>query len=495
MKFKFCNKKTTKLIELLIAKIQNSEINDSINFAYYLGEILFHNQIPFFDISDIEEKLIEETYLYIKNSSTFNVENNGFLFVVTEPYITGGHTRLMENLSLMIDGDKELIVTKAMNIEVKNRLNNFFPKIIECYREKKENSITFISKLINKIIKYNSIVLNIHPEDIYTIIACGIAKKIKKDLKIYFVNHADHSFTYGVTVADFWFEISLYGSSIDNLKNIKGKRTFLGIPINKSDESFLQKSSYSSLSYATNFITAGSAIKYKPFQNHSILPFISDLLKFNRDFSVNVIGVDLIKNYWWWLLKLKFFNRLKLYKSLPYEKYIEVTKKADCYIDSHPMPGGTAFVEQFLNGIPCIGLKSFFFGYTPLEKLKKNTIEEMIEMLQNPPSDEKIRDIQKLIFEVHGFSQVKNRFRNTIEECSTFENPMLSYIENQELIFFANQNINMSINFFKFLLKYDKILCVKILFIVNPLVLTKFLLKALIINLKLSKIENRKIFK
>ena len=96
-------------------------------------------------MSDIEEELIEKTYPHIENSFTFNDENNGFLFVVTEPYITGGHTRLMENLSLMIDEYKELIVTKSINIEVKNRLNNFFPKITECYKSKNESAINHIS--------------------------------------------------------------------------------------------------------------------------------------------------------------------------------------------------------------------------------------------------------------------------------------------------------------------------------------------------------------
>ena len=131
MEFKYCNEKTIKVIKLLLDKIEKSEINDSIDFSYYLGEILFYNQIPLFDISDVEERIIEKAHYYI-DSYDFNIENNGFLFVVTEPHITGGHTRLMENLSLMID-DKDLIVTKSMNTEVKSRLNNFFPQIIEYF--------------------------------------------------------------------------------------------------------------------------------------------------------------------------------------------------------------------------------------------------------------------------------------------------------------------------------------------------------------------------
>ena len=489
MNLKYCNYKSINLINLFMNKINNSEISESIDFSYYFGETLLINQIPLFDISNLEEKLIEKTYSNINNISSFNIENKELLFVITEPYITGGHTRLMENLALMLDENKELIVTKGMKAEVKNRLNNFFPKIIECYRDISEDSVSYINKLINNFIKYDSIILNIHPQDIYSVIACGIAKKIKKNLKIYFVNHADHAFTYGITVADFWFEISLLGSKIDDLRNMKANRTFLGIPINKPDSDFFKNVNYTSLLHSTNFMTAASSIKYKPFNNQSIFPLINKLLTSNKNLSVSVIGVDIMRNYWWWFIKLRFFNKLKLYKSLPYEKYMEITKKADCYIDSHPMPGGTAFVEQFLNGIPCIGLKSNFFGYTPLEKIKKNSVEEIIYQLKNSPLEEEIKSIQELIFEVHGFSQVRNRFRNTLKNFIVSNNPMVDNIENKDLTFFTNKNINISVGFFKFLLKNDKLLCIRVLFIVSPMIFIKYLVKHFMVNLKLIKIK------
>lgn len=467
MNLKYCNQKSINLINLFMNIIKNCQINDSIDFYYYFGETLFNNQIPLFDISDLEEKLIEKTFSYINPSSNFYIEHKSFLFVITEPYSTGGHTRLMENLALMIDESKELIVTKSMKVEVKKRLNSFFPKIIECYRDINEDSVSYINKLINYFIKYDFIILTIHPEDIYSVIACGIAKRIKKSIKVYFVNHADHSFTYGTSVADFWFEISLYGKIIDDLKNIKGKRSFLGIPINKPDEFFSKDINYLSLSNAINFMTAASSIKYKPSNGNSIFPLLISLLKFNGNLSVSVIGVNLFRNYWWWFCKLRFFNRLKLYKSLPYEDYIKITEKADCYIDSYPLPGGTAFVEQFLNGIPCIGLKSSFSGYTPLEKVKKNTVLEVIEMIKNPPKKDEIEKIQNQIFEIHGFSQVKNRFISTIEKGSLFNNTMTSSIENQELIFHSSKNINLSVSFLTFLYKYNKFVYIKILFMLT----------------------------
>ena len=101
-------------------KIQNSDINESIDFSYYFGETLLNNQIPIFDVSNLEEKLIEKTYSNINNISSFNIENKGFLFVITEPYITGGHTRLMENLALMLHENKELIENIATTIKIAN---------------------------------------------------------------------------------------------------------------------------------------------------------------------------------------------------------------------------------------------------------------------------------------------------------------------------------------------------------------------------------------
>ncbi|HFG1963071.1 TPA: hypothetical protein ACGF38_003714, partial [Vibrio cholerae] len=159
---------------------------------------------------------------------------------------------------------------------------------------------------------------------------------------------------------------------------------------------------------------------------------VNKILESNTSVSVHVIGASLITNYWWWWSKFKFFNKLKINKSLPYNDYIEITKNADLYIDSHPMPGGTAFVEQFIQGNPCVGLKSGFFGYTPLEIIKKDNVEQVFDLLLNPPAMDEINKIQKLNFEVHGFSQVKKRFRDVIYNGEVHSNPMSDFIASNE---------------------------------------------------------------
>ena len=294
--------------------------------------------------------------------------------------------------------------------------------------------------------------LSIHPDDIYTVLACGIVKSINENVKIFFINHADHVPSYGATVADIWYQISLYGSEIDKKRNIKGMVTFLGIPINKSDEYFFKKINYPKADENNIFLTAASSNKYKPCSKESIFQLLIKIVNTYKNSTVFVIGPSLLKNHWWWTLFLRYHNEIKFHKSLPYEDYLNFTKRADFYIDSHPAPGGTAFVEQFLQGVPCIGLKTGFYGYTPLELIKSNSIDEAIDMLNNPPSELKIKKLQKYIFEVHGFSNVKLRFISSVYGGMKSFNPMVKYSDN----IVTNKKTNLSLGFLSLSIKLIK---------------------------------------
>ncbi|ENM3953016.1 hypothetical protein Q6940_002072 [Vibrio cholerae] len=440
----------------LIDLVEELDLESSLDLAAVIGGFLFYNEAPVFDLSRVEsyltEKCLEEIDFKVNSLSS----KSNALFVVTEPYMTGGHTRLMENLGLMLDTKSDLLITRSSCNSVKQRLEKIFNEIIEIYRNSTKNNSNHIIELANEISKYENVILNIHPDDIFTVIACAVAKSFNKNIKVFFVNHADHVFSYGATVADFWFEISLYGRSLDKLRNLKGNKSFIGIPINKPEADFFRNIKYPTLDKIFNCTTAGSDNKYKPSNGHSIIPLVNKILESNTSVTVHVIGASLITNYWWWWSKIKFFNKLEIDKSLPYLDYIEVTKNADLYIDSHPMPGGTAFVEQFIQGNPCVGLKSGFFGYTPLEIIKKDNVEQVFDLLLNPPAMDEINKIQKLNFEVHGFSQVKKRFRDVIYNGEVHSNPMSDFIASNEQRCFNYKKLIVSKDLFKLIYKHDK---------------------------------------
>lgn len=147
------------------------------------------------------------------------------LFVVSEPFMTGGHTRLMERLAEGLLDKPNLLVTRSARPDILQRLGNYFNAIViinadEAIKRK-------VVAIAQQIVAYQQVVLNIHPDDIVTVIACGLAKKIfTRHQILFFVNHADHVFNYGASIADYWFQISAYGAKIDRLRGLKGQVTF-----------------------------------------------------------------------------------------------------------------------------------------------------------------------------------------------------------------------------------------------------------------------------
>ena len=419
-----------QLLEVYKARVYSGSLSDSIDAASLYSKILFKYQIPIYNLCDIEVSLLSRlSAIFEKTEGVLDKDKTKkVLFVVSEAYLVGGHTRLMENLSLMLPDNNDLLITRDCAVAVRSRLSEYFPSIIECVRHPGENSVGHIIKITENIKYYDKVILNVHPDDIFSILACGIVKKLNREVKIFFINHADHVASYGATVADFWYEISLYGRVLDNKRGIRGVPSFLGIPINKSDEMFFKPVNYPSLKKVRNFVTGASSAKYEPCNRASIFPLLRKILSMDDRFIITVVGPKLFKNYWWWKIWLQK-RRLLIFKSLPYDQYMKATEDADYYIDSYPVPGGTAFVEQFLQGIPCIGLKTGFYGYTPLEIIKSNDTEHVLNLLMHPPSSSELFDLQEKIFNVHSFSVVKRRFLSSINEGLVSKNPMLDYSE------------------------------------------------------------------
>ncbi|HAT4022920.1 TPA: glycosyl transferase, partial [Citrobacter freundii] len=145
-------------------------------------------------------------------------------------------------------------------------METFFNKITGIYVSK-NNYLMHVYRLVEKIQHYNKVVLNIHPDDISAVISCGIAKKNNPKLKVFFVNHADHTFSFGQTIADLWFELSEFGRRIDVLRNLKTEKSFLGIPLDIAIIDNEKHFQTSGISNGDLLVTAAAGFKYKPIRN------------------------------------------------------------------------------------------------------------------------------------------------------------------------------------------------------------------------------------
>lgn len=361
-----------------------------------------------YDDPEIENYLIKRLIKEKKiKSTTEHKIKKEVLHIITEGYSNGGHTLLMENLAEMHDKKPDLLITKKIQTHAEERIQDKFKNI------DKLTGRSIIDKINNAVMiisRYEKIVLHIHANDIITVIACGIIKR-ERAISVYFVNHADHAFTLGSSISDVYFLLSTYGQRMNAKKNILGEFSFLGIPIKKKKYASLNNTNIDK-SLDISFFSAGSGFKYTPYRGDDIRPLINNILMEWPYSTFTIIGANPILHYWWWPIKLKFRSRLKILKALDYVEYNKVLSSADFYIDSHPFPGGTAFAEQMLAGRRCVGLTTKIQGYSPAEKTKKKTTNDVIESISN-------YDGNKLIDEIiffNGFENVKNRYIDIIEK-------------------------------------------------------------------------------
>lgn len=405
------NPKIEEFINDYKTYIYQLPLNKALEQAEQLGLLLRANEVGIYSLNDIEKFFIDKIFtdIPISHDAKDKKIHDKIIFIATELYHTGGHTRLMERLATFLDSKPDLLITKIPLESIIQREDAFFSTIHHgC--DDYFSALEKISFFLKVILQYNIIIINIHPEDIYAVVACGLAKKINKNMRVHFVNHADHTFSYGSSISDVWYEISAYGVAVDSMRELKAKKCFLGIPIDTSKP--IVESSYR-FQNGDLILSAASAGKYKPCNQESIIPLVGALLDKYDKSTFQIIGVNIFTNYWWWAVKLKYWARLKLSQSLPYEEYIKATSDAKLYVDSHPFPGGTAFAEQFLQGRICVGIKSTYSGYTPLEIFKKQSIDEVLIDI-DLANNRSIIEVRKKIEEKHGFISVKARFLDAI---------------------------------------------------------------------------------
>lgn len=411
--------------------IFKTSISNSLKLSQALIKDINNSDYYKVNITDIELALIDKVSSSMKdNLHKECLVTKDILFVISEGYATGGHTRLMEHLSRMLSVSCPLLITRPTDSAVVGKFTQYFSTIINCFNNGDE--LTYIQQIACNMQAYKKVILNTHPDDIHTVIACALAKKLNSSLQIYFVNHADHLASYGVTVTDVWFEISLYGQQLDKDRglSLNTKTSFLGIPINREEKEFFQPISYNYNSQGFSFLTAATAYKYDTINGDSIEPLARRILSLNNYNQMTFVGLKIDINPIFLSLKEEYPERLHFFSSLPHHDYLFLTQSADFYIDSYPLPGGTAFVEQFISGKPCIGLHTSFYGYTPLEMIKRTTVDEVVELLiQNTPTENFIKDLQLKVYEVHGLKKVGNRFLGTLYNDVCYDNPMASYIQ------------------------------------------------------------------
>jgi len=387
------------------------EIEESLAWGKLYGRLLSQNFSYLYRDGDFEKALIKR---YLSNNEIIRRETKPReLHVISEAYGAGGHTRLMERLVSFREEVSDVVVVRATGDA---------RSLLKCSARVKilssEQGFN-LDELVEIVSSYETVFMHIHPDDLLSAVAIGISKEISSNFVV-FVNHADHVFSFGFEHADVVAEVSHFGYGIDN-EFRQTVSTYLGIPLNiksiKKVPGFLASSKL-------KIFSAGSRLKYKPAAIAG--SFQKILFKILTDIDtaeVTVVGPSIFQDWWWWNLKLRYPDRVKIIQSLPHAEYVNELNSANLYLDSFPMTGGTALPEARSKNIPVAGMASGSSGYTPLDVLKYKSIDDLVHDLigmangtstsiENKNNDP---DIIRSLLYWHAFESVADRLNSLVK--------------------------------------------------------------------------------
>ncbi|MDF0729867.1 hypothetical protein P0Y43_03875 [Pseudomonas entomophila] len=378
-------------------------LDKAIKYAKFLGELLWKNAFGVYQLIDLEQALLERFERMSLPERGSQLCRYGH--VLTKAYDTGGHTRLVERLvgSVALEDSAVIVLTSVSGLAAQ-RLR----KARHGVRRVKRHSAgrARVIALLEEFLRYETLVLYIHPHDIEAALAAGLAKK-HAGVRVLLFNHADHVFTFGLSVADRVLEISHFGWQLRGMRKTIDRSLFVGIPLD------LPGNRDKSCIYDGPVVAAGTAYKFRPALDWSFPAFAQALCRRVKR-NVHIVGPRIMVDWWWWRSQFALGRRLTLHRRLGHADYLAFISGASAYVDSFPFVGGTAFAEVMGKGISCFGVLTGTHGYSPADLLKSTSIEKLLDALtyyiqsgSREALDED--DIYRQMLAVHAVERVAER--------------------------------------------------------------------------------------
>lgn len=357
--------------------LSEDRIEKKLYLAKVYGRFCVENRTGKFSDYELEEELIKISPVTVCKSQK---ENGRVLHIATEVYLSGGHTRLIDNWIKFEEKNQDLILLEQVEkipIWLKETLEKSKGHIF--ISDLKENLLTKAQKLYNLAQGYSKIILHIHPNDIIPILAFGKDKELIK--KIYFMNHADHVFWYGITISSCILDLSSEGQKLTlekrGVKNSKILPIPLDITFTEKNVEKKRKEKYM-LSMASPY---KFEIERKGYNFFYFLNRLEPILEKNNIYYF-LIGPSKETKIW-----KKIYERSN-YRIIPLgilqkEEVKKIWRKIDLYIDSFPFNSYTCVLEAIANRVNSFSLKTPIVDLDILREIKVNSIDELLKKIDN----------------------------------------------------------------------------------------------------------------
>jgi hypothetical protein len=360
------------------------------------------------EIEDLVELKVTQSSEFILPS--MSQTNTDTVLIASKLASFGGHSRVVLNwlTAFKKEGSHKLLISQIISQAVRLRLDNENISFHLCTNQ----GIDLVNEIMAYCAHAKRVVLHIDPDDIVAATAARIMARSGK--QVIFYNHADHRFSFGTLSANLVCEVSDYGIELNRRARRLQDSCYLGIPIvfhrhENRDAAALQNRA------AKTVLSGGDSYKYAP-GTVFFGSFIDDLLEQRSDVSILLVGPT--GNEPWWLgVRERWHDRVRFIDHISHHEYLDIVQRADVYVDSFPITGGTAFPEALLNGKPVAGLHGPFEGYSPADELRAKDVHTLTRQVINlldldPQSLHRVEAIREKAAAIHSIANFRERVRN-----------------------------------------------------------------------------------
>jgi len=319
------------------------------------------------------------------------VQTNSYLHVMTSSYSIGGHTPLANQwIKQSNENEKHSLVLLNQIVDIPSwLLKSISEKNGDVFQfDYQQDDLTRAMLLRDIAIEYDYIILHVDMHDIIPALAFSHTEFSRP---IVFVNHADHTFSLGLSYSDIISDLSVDGANFTQTKRGKVNSSIVTIPI-KIDSHPLKTrvEALSELNLTLEkdqkvLLSMASAYKFHFFENYPFIDMALTLLESNPNLLIFVIGPDKQQDKKWQEAYQKSNGKLNAIGYKEHDEVLLYKSITDIYIDSFPFISYTSFLEFAAKGIPSLSLKTELNALDILKDTPNfcNDTHQLISVIQN----------------------------------------------------------------------------------------------------------------
>jgi hypothetical protein len=276
------------------------------------------------------------------------------LHVLTQALGIGGHTRLIWR---WIDSDHgtehHVVLTQQDRLNAEQLRRAAVATGGQLHRLPKADLLHRAAALREMGRQFETIICHTHPNDVIPLLAWG---GVDDHPSIAHLNHADHVFWLGLSIADAVINLRQSGRRISTLRRgVRDDRNLLlPLPLVNTTVARPRDPSRAALGIGTDeqiLISIAHASKYEPFGDIDFAAFHAHLLDEFPKLRFIIVGPPATSPYWQnWNVQ----TNGRITAVGPQKDISNYLGAADLYLDSIPFASLTSLLEAVLSGLPAV---------------------------------------------------------------------------------------------------------------------------------------------